>query len=75
MATIEQLPLARAIACPYNACDSAVIEKVSGTSECAYTDPVDSNHVSIVYVCRKCNKHFVLHYHFESIEIPITEDE
>ena len=64
MATINQYPLGKALACPYVDCDSFVIEKIDGVSECAYTFPVDSNKVVIRYICKKCNRSFAFKYTF-----------
>jgi hypothetical protein len=65
MAYPEQYPLAKALVCPYNDCDSTEIESIGGASEMAGFTGIDSNKVAIEYSCKKCNRQFVLHYHFE----------
>ena len=68
MAKIEQYPIAKPIACPYNDCDGTDFEYLGGASEMAAFIGVDSNKTAIEYFCKKCNRKFVLKYTFEHSE-------
>jgi hypothetical protein len=74
MATLEQYPIGNPRFCPYNDCDSSSIEIVGGVSECASTHPVDSNKVTLEYLCKKCNRRFLFKYNFEVCDyVPIAQ--
>jgi len=70
MASITQYPIAKPTACPFLDCKGTEFEYLSGASEAALFEMLDSNKTTLHYRCKTCKRDFLFEYKFNLTQAP-----